>query len=359
MTDTLGPGVRIPSIRKTDMRFRFLFSLFILALCLPSPAWDQGVSRQSAPKSDSDISNSKLSLIKVPAGVILVKGAWSSASDSVTALPEGGNVVNSVLRDQYFGMAFTLPPNWTEKYRGPPPSDTGLYVLAQLSPADAFKGFARASILITAQDMFFTPLPASNAAELIGYTKNHLQAGYKVETPPTRTKIANRPFIFFAYWSPLAELHWYVLATEIRRHALQIVLTSRDAKLLESLILDINKMSLPTEANPIGGDGGGSVPVCIKDYARDENMITRANPVFTDHKFNPVPVRIIIDKNGIVKHIHVLSAFPDQAKLITDALGKWKFKPYQRNGQRLEVETGIVFGQPPTGAPEAAGAAIQ
>ena len=67
--------------------------------------------------------------------------------------------------------------------------------------------------------------------------------------------------------------------------------------------------------------------------------------MFTEPRYNPVPVRIIIDKEGKVKHIHFLSAFPDQAKVITDALGQWKFKQYRRAGQRVEVETGILFGR--------------
>lgn len=85
--------------------------------------------------------------------------------------------------------------------------------------------------------------------------------------------------------------------------------------------------------------------MCIKDYATDENTITRVDPVLTEHRFNPVPVRIIIDKEGKVKHIHFLSAFPDQAKAITDALGKWKFKRCLRDGKPVEVETGLMFGQ--------------
>ena len=60
----------------------------------------------------------------------------------------------------------------------------------------------------------------------------------------------------------------------------------------------------------------------------DDNLISRVDPIFSEAKFNPMPVRIIIDKKGKVKHIHFLSAFPDQAKAITDALNQWKFKPY-------------------------------
>jgi hypothetical protein len=325
------------------MRSQILGSVLLLAVFISFPASGQS-AKPAAPKNGGDFSNNTSTGTKVPPG-ILVKGAWSSASDSVTPLPEEGGVSNHVFSDQYFGITYPLPADWEEKYKGPPPSDSGRYVLAQLRPADTFKGPIRGNILITAQDMFFTPLPVSNALDLIKYSKNNLEADYKVEMPPTPTKIAGRPFTFFAYWSPVAELHWYVVATEIRCHAVEIVLTSRDTKLLASLVTDMDKMTLPSEAAPTEGKGGGAVPVCIEDYARDENMIARAEPIFTEHKFNSVPVRIIIDREGKVKHIHFLSAFPDQAKAITDALGQWKFKPYKRDGHAIEVETGILFGR--------------
>ncbi len=327
------------------MRSGCLRFLFVLAFSISWPAWGQKAGPQNVPKNGGDFSNNTQPMTKVPTGVILVKGAWSSASDSVTPLPEGGSVTNNVFSNQYFGMTYALPPDWTQKYEGPPPSDSGRYVLAQIRPADTYKGLTRGSILITAQDMFFTPEPATNALELINYMKDNLQADYKVELPATELKVAGHSFTFFAYGSPVAQLHWYIAATEIRCHAVEIVLTSRDTKLLESLLLDMNKMKLPEEASPTAGTGGGAFPVCIKDYARDENVIARVDPVFTEHRFNPAPVRIIIDKGGKVKHVHFLSAFPDQSKAITDALTQWKFKPYQQDRHPVEVETGIMFGR--------------
>jgi hypothetical protein len=282
---------------------------------------------------------------KVPEGVIVVKGAWSSASDSVTPLPEAGGVAGNVFSNEYFGITYALPQDWFEKYKGPPPSDSGRYVLAQIRPADKIKAQVRGTILITAQDLFFTPLPAANALELVNFMKNHLQADYQVEIKPTETSIAGHPFTFFAYWSPVAELHWYVLTTQIRCHAVELVMTSRDTKLLEKLVLDLNKMKLPAEAGVTAGTGGGAVPVCIKDFASEEHVIERVEPVFTEHRFNPVPVRIIIDKQGNIKHIHFISAFPEQEKAIKDALAKWKFRPYLRDGKPVEVETGIMFGR--------------
>jgi hypothetical protein len=331
------------------MRSRFSSCLLVFALLLPSPAWGQSAAGQSS-LENGEVRENPSAMTKLPTGVILVKGAWSSASDSSTPVPEGGNVTANVFTNPYFGITYALPKDWAQKYKGPPPSESGRYVLAQMRPAETYPGPRRGNILITAQDLFFTPLPTTNALELTAYEKDSLQSDYKLEQPPSETKIAGRRFSSFAYWSPVAEMHWYVLATEIRCHAVEFVLNSSDTKLLESLLKDMNKMQLPAEASPDGGEGGGAFPVCIKDYAQNENLIARVDPILTDHRFSPVPVRIIIDKSGKVKHIHFLSAFPDQAKVITDALEQWKFKPYLKGKQPVEVETGIMFGRASTPA---------
>ena len=317
---------------------RLLRLLIVLALSLPMLAWSQ---------NGGDFSNNLQPVTKVPEGVLLVKGAWSSASDSLTPLPEGGAVTNNIFKNQYFGMTYPLPAGFTQRYEGPPPADSGRYVLAQIRPDPTFKGTTKASILITAQDMFFTPIHDPSVLRYVNDSKDYLEADYKLEQPPTQTKIAGRPFLFYAYWSPVAQLHWYVLATQIRCHEVEMVLSSRDTKLLSHFLLDMDKMTLPAEAGVTTGTGGGDAPVCISDYAIAGNMTARTEPIFSERRFNPVPVRIIIDKKGRVKHIHCLSAFPEQSKAISDALDQWRFKPYLRNGQPVDVETGVMFGRAP------------
>jgi hypothetical protein len=301
---------------------------------------------QGSPQNGGDFSTNMhpTEKQKVPEGVIIVKGAWSSASDSTTPVPEGAKVTGNTFVDEYFGITYPLPQGWREKHTGPPPSETGSYMLSLITPSDTVKG-TRGSIAVMAQDTFFSPIPAANAVEFVTYRKNTLPDYYKLELKPTETTIAGHPFTFFAYWSPVAELHWYMLATQIRCHTVQFVLTSRDTKLLENVILEMKNMKLPADAGSTAGTGGGTVPVCIKDYAREENVIERVEPVFTAHRFNAVPVRIIIDKTGKVKHVHVLSGFPEQEKAVNDALKQWKFRPHFENGQPVEVETGLMFGR--------------
>jgi hypothetical protein len=288
-------------------------------------------------------------LRKLPADVILVKGAAPSASDNSTPLPEGGAVRKDVYGNGYFGLSYALPSGWFEKYKGPPPSDSGAYALTLLRPRADYKGASRGSLLITAQDMFFGPMPGRGAKETIDYAKETLQADYRVEHAPSQVTVANHAFSRFDYMSPVAGLHWYVLATEVRCHTIRFVFTSPDPAVIEALIKDLDAMKLASNAD---------APVCVADYAQPANITYKADPSAIEQKFNAIPVRIIIDKAGKVRHVHVISAFPSQAKVITDALLQWRFKPYLRDGQAVEVETGIMFGTAATRPKTAVAASV-
>lgn len=76
--------------------------------------------------------------------------------------PEFGSVVEDAYTNAYFGLAFPLPPGWTEDLAGPPPSGRGLYVLASIDGTQAFG----ATMLIVAEDLFFMAKPLADAADV-------------------------------------------------------------------------------------------------------------------------------------------------------------------------------------------------
>jgi hypothetical protein len=322
----------------------FRLSLFAIILVLLVSLAAQGQSAAPKLQNGGDFSTITNPTVVAPKDTILVRGAVPSASDGVTPVPEAVAIKDNILTDKYFKLSYALPAGWTQKFSGPPPSDSGHYTLAEFVPAESTNGQIKGHMELFAQDMFFTVLPAANALQMVNYSKNHLQGDYKVELKPTETRIGGKPFTFYAYWSPSAELHWYILATEIRCHTIQVVMTSSDTKLLQSLVQGLDKMTLPEEASPTGGHGGGDVPVCIKNYATD-NVLERVDPILTEHRYSVIPVRIVIDTEGKVKYIHFLRAFSEQEKAITAALKQWKFRPYEQDGKRFEVETGLTFGR--------------
>lgn len=275
-------------------------------------------------------------MVKLPTGTLLIKGAEASASDSVTPLPEQGRVVKNVYRNEYFGLVYPLPDEWSENYSGPPPSDRGTYVLSLLGPGPKYKAASKATLLIQAHDLFFSLADARDAKELATFAKDTLEPHYEVERSPFEVKIAGRPFIRFDYKAEVAGLHWVVLTTEIRCHAVQFIFTSRDQELIERLIKDMDRMQIAA------ADG---TPRCIVAYAVGSNITNRVEPAMKGaRRFNPIPVRIIIDERGHVRHVHMINAFPEQAASIQEALLQWMFKPHEENGRRVEVETGLLFG---------------
>lgn len=328
-----------------------LLQMMLLTACVA--LWGAGralaQAPQTAPEAEGGPAKGEVmadaQLHRLPEGEILIRGAEPSASDHSTPLPEEGVVAKSVYRSSYFALEYPLPDGWTEKVKGPPPSDGGRYVLAQLAPAASHEG-SGGTILVMAQDLFFGHGEGDNAMEAINFSRSHLPDYYEVERAPSETKIADRTFARFDYGSPVAGLHWSVVATEIRCHAVQFTFAGKDRAALDHLIEDMGRMKLPAEAGVASGTGGGDAPACVADYAAN-NVIEKIDPVLADRRFNAIPVRITIDKKGHVRHVHVISAFPEQAARITDALLQWKFKPYMRNGEPAEVETGLMFGAAP------------
>ena len=325
------------SERKLEMRNprSRMFWLF-LYLLLSSAA-----ASQTPPSNGGDFSQG--STARIPDNVILVKGAWSSASDAVTPLPEGGRLDARTYGNSYFGMELPLPQGWGQKYEGPPPSDSGYYVLAQLLPTQPASNQPRGTLLISAQDQFFATNQAPDPMQLMNYTRDHLQADYRVEGQPRKVELAGRTFVRLDYVAAAAGLHWSILATEMRCHVVEFVFVSSDTGLIQTLTRGLNAMKLE-------GRESSDTPVCLADYAVPANILHREDPIFSEHKYNPIPVRVIIDREGKVKHIHFLSAFPAQSQALTTALMQWRFKPYLRDGQPVEVETGILFGRAPRGA---------
>jgi hypothetical protein len=250
-------------------------------------------------------------------------------------LPEDGRILNGRYGNAYFGLEYGIGSDWTQRYEGPPPSDSGYYVLAQIEPTNPSLDSSKGHILIAAQDLFFSLGPARSASDLISYYQQHLGVEYRVERAARKIRIANRDFVRLDYVSAVAGLRWHVLATEIRCHVVQFVFTGSSQESMKRLI-----ESLRNTIQPIA-----NAPLCIRDFVTPDTVMEREDPAFSEVRFNPIPVRIVIDKEGRVKHIHFLSAFPAQAKSIEDALLQWRFKPFSLSGQPVEVETGLLFGR--------------
>ena len=51
---------------------------------------------------------------------------------------------------------------------------------------------------------------------------------------------------------------------------------------------------------------------------------------------------VIIDKEGSVSNIQLVSGHPKLAPAAIDAVKQWKYKPYLQNGEPIEVESQVT-----------------
>jgi Gram-negative bacterial TonB protein C-terminal len=277
--------------------------------------------------------SSALAIVSLVSAALAETPATTKIAD-----PEDGSVAAGAYTNDYFGLSYPLPPGWAEGLKGPPPSYTAYYVLASLESSAP----GQPSLLIVAQDLFFGARPLLTAKQAAGELRNaEAQVPQMtIDREPAETRIAGHSFMRVDYSAGGLYRAWF--ATELRCHLVIFNFTTTDAAALETAVHSLDKMSLPSDA-PANGEAASAVPACIHDYATPENMVHRVEPAQIGPRFLKIPVRIIIGADGDVKHIHVISAFPEQKTAIETALAQWRFKPYEVQGRPAEVETGLIF----------------
>jgi hypothetical protein len=264
-------------------------------------------------------------------------GAVTSPFGAVTSQmsnPNDGKVANGTYTNRYFGLSFPLPQGWTEGEAGPDPSHSGYYVLGSFIP----KGELTATILVAAQDMFFAAKPQGDATSAANDFRRAMSEieGMTIDREPIEVKIADR-VVQRVDFSGVG-LYRAMLVAEMRCHLVSFNLTTRDPAQLASLTQALDRLSFAA-----GNDGASSVPVCVKDYAVADNLLSKVEPAIGGPVHTPIPVRIIIGTDGSIRHVHVIRAAAEQRRAIEDALRQWKFRPYEREGRAVAVETDLIF----------------
>jgi len=83
-------------------------------------------------------------------------------------------------------------------------------------------------------------------------------------------------------------------------------------------------------------------------------LLKKVNPKYPkdarkQHIQGTVSLRVQISKDGDVVNTRVVSGDPALTEAAIDAVKQWKFKPYQLNGQAVEVDTQLLINFTPSG----------
>jgi hypothetical protein len=200
------------------------------------------------------------------------------------------------------------------------------------------------SILIAAQDTFFADKTFSDPMTMAHEHSRNMAAlpGMTVDRQPEEVTIAGRPFSRFDFSGVgLFRSTW---TTQIRCHLVIFSLVANNIERLADLTLSLDRIAYARNRAAENPD-----PVCMRNYAGEENLLTRVNPEAIGPTFMPIPIRIIIGTDGSVNHVHVIRATIEQRNSIEKALGQWKFRPHEIGGRPAEIETGVLIEFKPGG----------
>jgi hypothetical protein len=270
----------------------------------------------------------------------VLHGAMPSSRDArivQSENPEDGKVIGGVFVSDYFNLSYRLSDELTEGLAGPPPSQSGYYVLGTWTPKRDFAGM----VLVVAQDMFFAPAPSDDVKNVVAEFRQVMSAvdGMTIDREPVPVSVGGHPGYRIDFSG--VGLFRAMFAIEVRCHVVTFNLTSRDPESLASLAQSLDSLDSARK-----NEVSDPVPECLKDYA-SENIVSRVEPDAVGARAASVPVRMIVATDGSVKHVHVIRASAAQRRNIEEAVRQWKFKPYVKQGRPVEVETGVMFNLKP------------
>jgi hypothetical protein len=267
--------------------------------------------------------------------------AWrGSASTPPVPNPDDGSVTQGIFASTYFNLSYRLLPGWTVSIAGPGPSISGYYVLATFVPAGEFNG----TIMVAAQDMFFAAKPFDDLMAMTDeFSRSISQVdGMTIDQPPSELSIAGRTFSRVDFSG--VGLFRSTLTTKIRCHFVSFNLTANSPELLTALLRNLDNLGPASDKAAVRID-----PTCIGNYADAEHLLSKVDPAAVAPSSIPIPVRIVVGRDGTVKHVHVIRATSGQRETIERALAQWKLKPHEITGRTNEIETGLLIRFTPAG----------
>jgi len=287
----------------------------------------------------------------------LAKARSSGATDN-TPGPEHGAIVSNTYANEFLGFWFPIPDGWqvraserNEKEKAKRMTGGGLELLV-IDRGDRKHGGSR--IVISAMDA--TGYPSGTAAFASYFVRGPIDAtGGEVLREAVPVDFARQHFFRGDYRQDFkGGSQWGAfVCTKFNGYFIGWTFVTYSAEELEGLVNSLQRLSFRDQPVPIAGiisshpSVGGARPQRIRVSTRvSENLlIKRVEPQYPGDATRiqgQVVLKALIDKNGDVENLTVVSGHPMLIPAAIEAVKQWKYKPCLLNGQAVEMETQIT-----------------
>jgi TonB family protein len=278
--------------------------------------------------------------------------------------PEDGTVVNKTYANAYLGFAYPIPDGWEvsrdagsewdgKAHRFP---SGGLELLI----VDRYTGSFRNRILVSALDATgFSTTTGGFVSRIARGPIN--ETGGEIVREPFAVTFAGQPFFRADYKQTLnGGTRWGTfICTKLRGYFLGWMFVASSPGELEGFVRSLQRLSFfadkPGAAGGIGDSSPGTAEsnagqplrVRVSQAVSTDLLLTKVQPQYPESARQAriqgsVVLKAVIDKNGGVEELTLVSGHPLLAPAALEAVKQWKYKPYLLNGQAVKVETQIV-----------------
>ena len=291
-------------------------------------------------------------------------GAQSSDTADKRQGPEDGAIVNKTYANAYLGFAYPIPDGWElsgdvgsewdGKAHRLPSGGLELLIL------DRYTGSFRNRILVTALDA--TGLSVTTSAFVSQIVRGPInETGGEVVREPFAVTFAGQPFFGADYKQTFnGGTQWGTfVCTKFRGYFLGWMFVAISPGELEGFVRSLQRLSFLADKPGAAGGIGGSAPstpesnagrpmrVRVSQGVSTGLLITRVEPQYPDDARQAriqgtVVLKALIDANGDVEDLTLVSGHPMLVPAALEAVKHWKYKPYSLNGQPVKVETQIT-----------------
>ena len=291
-----------------------------------------------------------LRTLRLLAAMVLCVATSRAQSKDGSATPDQGSVTDSVYTNQFFGITWELPRDWSIAPSNPPSGQ--VIPLLQAHP-----GGERSTdfVSLTAQDFSnvhgfgfqymdaLRPVMEKNGWQSL---KNHgyytlgggipaYRGDYTHGTPPTRFSL--------------------VLAGPARGYEVKVLIESDSSERVQDLLKTVLTLKVrpdwkaPDASMPKPGDAPAEVPkrVRVSVGVLESFASKKVPPIYPtearrDHTQGSVSLLVHVDQSGMIEDIYVEEGNPVLAKAAVEAVSQWHYTPYLLSGAPAKLESMVI-----------------
>jgi TonB family protein len=307
----------------------------------------------------------RIAVLYIVVIVFLFPSLARAQNSGVTASrpgPESGTIVSSTYANEFLGFWFPIPEGWqvnresigAEREGAAKRTSGGGLELVVLDQHTA-RPFRNRIVLSALDATGMSVTTQEYVSKFVGVQVK--EDGRELVRDATDVELAGKHFFRADYRQPVSggALSEAFVCTKLGGYFVGWTFVAGSPQELESLVNSLQRLSFRDESRVIAGIISSRPPIgaarpqriVVSQRVSESMLIKKIDPEYPDsarreHVEGTVTLGAVIDKNGDVGQLSVVSGPTLLIPAALEAVRQWKYKPYLLNGEPLAMQTHVA-----------------